>query len=159
MKKALISSISTPKPMESKSIIIFWLFGTHPVLLRQNSQKSWWQIFPVKKPLAWLCLIYNHCLTRMGTDEHFKVQHTQGNLPLTYLWQPLEPRGVLLGTIKAEWEQGNRGNHGKEFFQGFQKQSLLCQMKKKKFEMWTNMAMWPTINNSKPTKKLQVGFV
>lgn len=92
-EKALISSISTPKPMESKSIILR-LFGTLPVLLRQNSQKSWWQIFPVKKPMAWLCLIIiivwwgwkqMSTETRLG---YFKIQHTQGNLPLAYLWQP-----------------------------------------------------------------------
>lgn len=160
MKKALISSISTPKPMESKSIILR-LFGTLPVLLRQNSQKSWWQIFPVKKPLAWLCLIIiivwwgwkqMSTETRLG---YFKIQHTQGNLPLAYLWQP--HGGALLGKIKSEWEQGNQGNHEKDFFPGISdKKSAVSE--EKKFVMWTNMAMWSTINSSKPAKELQVGF-
>lgn len=104
MKKALISSIPTPKPMKSKSIILR-LFGTLPVLLRQNSQKSWWQIFPVKTPLAWLCLIIiivSWGQKQMSIEtwlEYFKVQHTQGNLPLAYLWQPCGgPEGFY-------WEQ------------------------------------------------------
>lgn len=142
MKKALISSISTPKHMESKSIILR-LFGTLPVLLRQNSQKSWWQIFPVKKPLTWLCLIIiivswgwkqMSIETRLG---YFKVQHTQGNLPLACLWQPRGgPEGFYWEQLRQNENRAIRAIMRRISSRDF---SLLCQLKR---NLWCGQ-IWP----------------
>lgn len=158
MKKALISSISTPKPMESKSIIILRLFGTLPVLLRQNSQKSWWQILPVKKPLAWLCLItiiVSRGWEQMSISKFSTLRETFPWHIFGSLWSPEE---FYWEQLRQNENRAIRAIMGRNSSRDF-RNKVCCVRWKKKFEMWTNMAMWPTINNSKPTKKLQVGFV
>lgn len=66
MKEALISSIFTPKPMESKNII-FRLFGTLPVLLAEAELPTKLMAnFSSKKAIGLTVSHYTHCLNEDG---------------------------------------------------------------------------------------------
>ena len=165
MTKALISSIFTPKPMESKNIILR-LFGTLPVLLAEAELLTKLMTnFSSKKAIGLTMSHYSHCLIRMETDEHWNTTAifqssacSDKSSLLISLATPLRPRGVLLGTIMVEREQGNQILMREGFLPGIS-DTKSAVPDEKGFVTWTNLIVWSTINSSKPTKELQVGVL
>lgn len=163
--KALISSIFTPKPMESKNLILR-LFRTLPVLLAEAELSTKLMTnFSSKKAIGLTVSHYSHCLMRMKTDEHWNTTgiflssacSAKSSL-LISLATPWRPRGALLRTIMVEREQGNQILMREGFLPGIS-DTKSAVPDETAFVTWTNLIMSSTINSSKPTKELQVGFL
>lgn len=113
-EESFVSSIFTPKPMESKNIILR-LFGMLPVLLTEAElPRKLMTNFPIKKAIGLTVSHYSPCLMRMEADEHWNTTGifqssacSDKSSLLLFVATPWRPRGALLGTVMVEREQGN----------------------------------------------------